>query len=72
MSLYQIREKIKILLRYTVQHFLDEIKFLWEEVGNKNEIIKTLLKNINCLKKLFSQNQNSSHNSYKKSLKRQN
>ena len=25
-----------------VQHFQDEIKFLREEVGNKNEIIKTL------------------------------
>ena len=24
-----------------VQHFQDEIKFLWEEVGNKYEIIKT-------------------------------
>ena len=55
-----------------VQHFQDEIKFLREEVGNKNEIIKTLLENINCLKKQFSQNQNSSYNSYQKSLKRQN
>ena len=26
----------------TVQHFQVEIKFLREEVGNKNEIIKTL------------------------------
>ena len=34
-----------------VQHFQDKIKFLREEVGNKNEIIKTLLENINCLKK---------------------
>ena len=29
-----------------VQHLQDEIKFLWEEVGNKYEIIKTLLENI--------------------------
>ena len=57
---------------YQVQHFQDEIKFFWDEVGNKNEIIKTLLENISCLKKQFSQNQNSSYNSYKKSLKRQN
>ena len=55
-----------------VQHFQDEIKCFWDEVGNKNEIIKTLLENISCLKKQFSQNQNSSYNSYKKSLKRQN
>ena len=34
-----------------VQHSQDEIKFLQEEVGKKNEIIKTLLENINCLKK---------------------
>ena len=57
---------------FTIQHFQDEIKYLREEVGNRNEIIKTLLENINCLKKQFSQNQNSSYNSYKKSLKRQN
>ena len=31
-----------------VQHLQDEIKFLWEEVGNKYEIIKTLLENIDC------------------------
>ena len=37
----------------SVKHFQDEIKFLREEVGNKNEIIKTLLENINCLKKHF-------------------
>ena len=56
-----------------VQHFKDEIKFLWEEVGNKYEIIKTLLENIDCLKeKHFFQNRNSSYNSYQKSLKRQN
>ena len=55
-----------------VQHFQDKIKFLREEVGNKNEIIKTLLENINCLKKQFSQNQNSCYNSYQKNLKRQN
>ena len=56
-----------------VQHFQDEIKFLWEEVGNKYEIIKTLLENIDCLKeKHFFQNRNSSYNSYQKSLKRQN
>ena len=55
-----------------VKHFQDEIKFLREEVGNKNEIIKTLLENINCLKKHFCQNKNSSYNSYQKSLKRQN
>ena len=29
-----------------VQHFQDEIKFLLEEVGIKNEIVKTLIKNI--------------------------
>ena len=29
-----------------VQHFQDDITFLREEVGNKNEIIKTLLENI--------------------------
>ena len=52
-----------------VQHFQDKIKFLREEVGNKNEIIKTLLENINCLKRQFSQNQNSSYDSYQKSLK---
>ena len=56
-----------------VQHLQDEIKFLWEEVGNKCEIIKTLLENIDCLKeKHFFQNRNSSYNSYQKSLKRQN
>ena len=37
----------------TVKHFQDEIKFLREEVGNKNEIIKTLLENINCLKTII-------------------
>ena len=36
-----------------VQHFQDHITFLREEVGNKNEIIKTLLENINCLKNNF-------------------
>ena len=56
-----------------VQHLQDEIKFLWEEVGNKYEIIKTLLENIDCLKeKHFFQNRNSSYNSYQKSLKRHN
>ena len=54
------------------RHFQDDSKFLREDVGNKNEIIKTLLENIKCLKKQFSQNQNSSYNSYQKSLKRQN
>ena len=34
-----------------VQHLQDEITFLREEVGNKNEIINTLLENINCFKK---------------------
>ena len=54
-------------------HLHDEIKFLWEEVENKYEIIKTLLENIDCLKeKHFFQNRNSSYNSYQKSLKRQN
>ena len=70
MNSYQFREKIKNFIR--VQHFQDEIKFLREEVGNKNEIVKTLIKNINCLKIQFSQNQNSSYNSYQKSLKPQN
>ena len=38
-----------------VQHLQDEITFLREEVGNKNEIINTLLENINCFKKtIFS------------------
>ena len=36
-----------------VQHFQDEIMFLREKVGNKNEIIKTLLENVNFLKKFF-------------------
>ena len=36
-------------------HFQDDSKFLREDVGNKNEIIKTLLENIKCLKKtIFS------------------
>ena len=35
----------------TVQHFQDKIKFLREKVGNKNEIIKTFIENISCLKK---------------------
>ena len=56
----------------TVQHFQDEIKILREEVGNNSETIKTLLENINCLKKQFSQNRNSSYNSFQKSLKLQN
>ena len=37
----------------TVKHFQDEIKFLCGEFGNKNEIIKILLENINCLKNNF-------------------
>lgn len=41
-------------------------------VGSKTEIIKTSLENINCLKKQFSQNQNSAYNSCQKSLKWQN
>ena len=56
----------------TVKHFQDEIKFSWDKVRNKNEIIKTILENINCLKKQFSENQNFFYNSYQKSLKRQN
>ena len=56
----------------TVKHFQDKIKFLREEAANKNEIIKTLLENINCLQKHFPQYQNSSYNSYQKSLKQQN
>ena len=31
-----------------VQHIQDEITSLREQVGNKNEIINTLLENINC------------------------
>ena len=30
----------------SVKHFQDEIEFLRKEVGNKNEIIKTLLENV--------------------------
>ena len=37
----------------TVKHFQDEIKFLCGDFGNKNEIIKILLDNINCLKNNF-------------------
>ena len=40
--------------------------------SNNTQIIKTLSENINCLKKQFYQNQNSSYNSYQKRLKRQN
>ena len=43
---YQVRENFT-----TVQHFQDKIKFLREKVGNKNEIIKTFIENISCLKK---------------------
>ena len=56
----------------TAKHFQDEIKFSRDKVRNKNEIIKTILENINCLKKQFSENQNFFCNSYQKSLKRQN
>ena len=53
----------------TIKHFQGEINDLRGEVGNKNDIIKTLLENINCLKKFFSQNQNSSYNSCQKTFK---
>ena len=49
-----------------VKHPQYEIKFLQEEIVNKNEIIKkTLLKNINCSEKI-SQILNSSYNDYQK------
>ena len=37
----------------TIKHFQGKIKVLREQVRNKNDIIKTLLENINCLKKFF-------------------
>ena len=37
----------------TEKLFLDKIKFLQKQVGNKNNIAKTLSENINCLKNNF-------------------
>ena len=57
----------------TVKHFQDEIKFVGEEVGNKNEIIKTSLENTkNFLKNNFLKIKVPLIILIKKNLKRQN
>ena len=47
-SEFELRQGKRLI---AMNYLQNEIKFLREEIGDKNEIIKTLVENINCLEK---------------------